>query len=141
MELRNATHDDWKILLEWRNNIETRKNSFNINVVEKEEHKNWLKETISSSVSQLYIALEDDIPVASVRADMENEVYNLSWTVAPSVRGKGIGKKVVRFLAEKLGTKIRAEIKEGNIASIKIAEYAGMKFNYKENEVLHYSNF
>jgi RimJ/RimL family protein N-acetyltransferase len=48
---------------------------------------------------------------------------------------------MVKILADRLQGKIRAEIKQGNIASVKIAEYAGMTFKEEENRVLHYSNY
>ena len=67
--------------------------------------------------------------------------YELSWTISPDFRGKGIGKIMVKILADRLQAKIRAEIKKGNIASVRIAEYAGMTFKKEENQVLHYSNY
>ncbi|MGF6850941.1 hypothetical protein QFZ51_006176 [Chitinophaga sp. W3I9] len=39
MILRKATIEDWKILLDWRNDIETRKNSHKIEIIEEENHK------------------------------------------------------------------------------------------------------
>jgi RimJ/RimL family protein N-acetyltransferase len=50
---------------------------------------------------------------------------------------------MVRLLVEQLqdGDKIRAEIKKGNIASVKIAESAGLSFQREEHGILHYSNY
>ena len=142
MILRKVTFEDWRILLDWRNNLETRKNSHNVELVEEENHKKWLNSILANENRQLFIALENEIPVGTVRADFDkkNTEYELSWTISPDFRGKGIGKIMVKLLADKLQAKIRAEIKNGNIASVKIAEYAGMKFKNDENGVLHYSN-
>ncbi len=143
MILRKATIEDWKTLLDWRNDIETRKNSHNIELVEEENHKKWLNSVLTSENRQLFIALEDDVPVGTVRADFDkkNIEYELSWTISPDFRGKGIGKIMVKILADRLKAKIRAEIIKGNIASVKIAEYAGMTFKKQENQVLHYSKY
>jgi len=143
MILRKVTFEDWKILLEWRNNLETRKNSHNMELVEEENHKKWLSSILTNENRQLFIALDNEIPVGTVRADFDkqNTDYELSWTISPDFRGKGIGKKMVKLLSDKLQAKIRAEIKNGNIASVKIAEYAGMTFKKEENGVLHYSNY
>ena len=144
MILRKATNEDWKILLDWRNDIETRKNSHNMELVEEESHKKWFNSILANENRQLYIAFENEIPVGTVRADYDkqNTEYELSWTISPDFRGKGIGKIMVKMLADQLqAAKIRAEIKNGNIASLKIAEYAGMRFKKEENQVLHYSSY
>jgi RimJ/RimL family protein N-acetyltransferase len=140
--LRKATFYDWKFLLDWRNDIETRKNSHNMAIVEAENHKKWLNSVLSNENRQLFIALENNIPVGTVRADFDksNNEYEISWTISPIFRGKGIGKKMVKLLSDKLQAKIRAEIKKGNISSVKIAEFAGMTSKKEENGVLHYSN-
>ena len=143
MILRKVTFEDWKILLDYRNNLETRKNSHNMEIVGEENHKKWLVSILANENRQLFIALDNEIPVGTVRADFDkqNNEYELSWTISPDFRGKGIGKIMVKLLADKLQAKIRAEIKNGNIASVRIAEYAGMTFKKEENEVLHYSNY
>jgi len=143
MILRKVTFEDWKILLDWRNDIETRKNSHNMELVVEENHKKWLNSILTNENRQLFIALENEIPVGTVRADFDkqNIEYELSWTISPDFRGKGIGKIMVKILADRLQAKIRAEIKKGNIASVRIAEYAGMTFKKEENQVLHYSNY
>ncbi len=143
MILRKVTFEDWKILLEWRNNLETRKNSHNMGLVEEENHKKWLNSIIVNENRQLFVAFNNEIPVGTVRADFDkqNNEYELSWTIAPDLRVKRIGKKMIKLLADKLRLKIRVEIKNGNIASIKIAEYTGMIFKKEENGVLHYSNY
>jgi len=142
MILRNAIFDDWKILLDWRNDLQTRTNSHNMELVEVENHKKWLNCILTNENRLLFIAIDNEIPVGPIRADFDkqNNEYELSWTVSPDFRGRGIGKIIVKLLALKLQAKIRAEIKNENIASVKIAEYAGMTFKKKANGVLHYSN-
>lgn len=142
IKLRKATFNDWKLLLDLRNELETRKNSHDMEIVKEENHKEWLNYVISNENRHLFIALENDIPVGTIRADFEkskNE-YEISWTTSPDFRGKGIGKKMVKLLSDHLQSRIRAEIKKGNISSVKIAEYAGMTFKKEENGILHYSN-
>ena len=143
MKLINAKIDDWKFLLDWRNDIETRKNSHNMELVEEANHKKWLNSILANENRQLFIAIENEIPVGTVRADFDNttDVFELSWTISPSYRGKGIGKEMVKLLADRLNAKIRAEIKKGNISSMRIAEFAGLTMKLEENGVLYYVNF
>lgn len=143
MKLREVTFDDWKLLLDWRNDIETRKRSHTMDVIPEENHKAWLQNVLNNPHRQLFIAIVDETPVGTARADFDNScaAFELSWTISPNSRGKGVGKRMVKLLVEKLNDRVRAEIKEDNIPSIKIAEFANLKFYKKDNQVLHFTNF
>ncbi len=160
--LKPATMDDAAILLQWRNDPETRKMSHDKEIIEKADHLNWLSETLENPDKQLFIAWEKIEespfwhnenqskyhvsivkPVGTIRIDydLQCNCYELSWTVAPDSRGRKIGKRIVSIVANQYKDKyIRAEISSNNIASIKIAEFIGMRFNYKNtiDDVLHY---
>jgi RimJ/RimL family protein N-acetyltransferase len=126
------------VLLEWRNNPSTREASHNTALISKDEHIQWLKRILANENRKLYVAEKDGVPVGTVRVDSEALGYELSWTVSPTMRGSGIGKAMVSRLAKGIPESIRAEIKTGNIASIRIAEEAGMVFEREEKGVLHY---
>jgi RimJ/RimL family protein N-acetyltransferase len=143
LTLREASLEDLKTLLEWRNDTETRKYSHSSQSIEPESHKKWLSQVMRDDKRKLYIAIEGNEPVGTVRADydIETDAYVLSWTTAPEHRGKGVGKRMVKLLVDKLQSRVRAEIKDGNQASINIAEYAGLRFKELKNNIYHYSNF
>ncbi len=126
-------------MLKWRNELATRISSHNSDEVKLEKHIQWLKATLQNPNRHLHVAEEKGIPVGTVRADYENGIYELSWTVAPEARGRGIGKRMVNLLANKVKEPIRAEVKKGNEASSEIAKFIGMKFVKEDcNSVLHY---
>jgi RimJ/RimL family protein N-acetyltransferase len=141
--LKKAAYSDWQLLLEWRNDLITRTNSHSMESVNEETHKNWLKVILEDASRQLFIAYDNDVAVGTARADFDKEdnSYELSWTISPGQRGKGVGKKMIRLLAEQLNTKVKAEVKKGNTASVKIAEFAGMTFKNETDDVLYFSNF
>lgn len=141
--LRKVNFDDWKVLLDWRNDTETRNRSHSIDLISEEHHKNWLQDVLDDPNRILFIASMDNELVGTVRADFDaiTKSYELSWTISPHSRGKGIGKKMVKLMVEQLNARVRAEIKEDNIPSIKIAESANLKFYKKEEQVLHYCNY
>ena len=130
--------EDADLLLEWRNDPSTRAASHSVEVVEREDHIKWLASSLDNPNRRLRIVEEDETPVGTVRADLAGGVYELSWTVAPHARGRGIGKQTVALFASELRDPIRAEVKEGNAASAAIAEFAGMKLQRSEGGVLHY---
>jgi len=137
--LRSATIQDAEIILEWRNDPKTRKSSHNISEIIKDEHSDWLTKTLTDTKRKLCIAERYGVSVGTVRADLTDSIWELSWTVAPSMRSQGVGKRMVILLTQQIFEPIRAEIKVGNMASIRIAEYTGMVFNKKIGRILHYS--
>ena len=80
------------------------------------QHVEWLKANVQTENRKLYVAEESGTFVGTVRADFENEIYELSWTVAPEARGQGIGKRLVDLLANRIKGTIRAEVKNSNAA-------------------------
>jgi len=134
---------DWKTLLEWRNDLETRKNSHNMDLISDDQHKLWLKSTLDNPNRELFMYLENGVPSGTVRADWDSLLnsYILSWTISPACRGKGIGKRMVRLCADAMNCKLRAEIKKDNNASISIALHAGLSLRMEENGVLYFANY
>lgn len=128
MLLRKATYDDWKILLDWRNDPLTRNNSFKQDKISEQTHKVWFTNSLSNIDREIYILENNLIPVGSIRSDKNsaNECI-LSWNIAPDQRGKGYGTKILEmFLQNKIG-KFIAEIKPENIASIKMVQNNGFE--------------
>ncbi|MBI2474286.1 MAG: GNAT family N-acetyltransferase [Candidatus Taylorbacteria bacterium] len=132
--LKPVTEADAQLLFQWRNDPETRANSINTEPVPWEKHLEWLRKSISDSDRRLFIFLQNGKPAGTCRIDrsVENgeEIHELSWTVAPEWRGKGIGKAMIgELLQEKIlsGKKKKAVIKPNNIPSIKIVERHGFK--------------
>lgn len=136
--LRSATIRDADLLLQWRNDPITRESSRNSNMVGEEEHVSWLRSVLEDPRRKLFIAEEAGLAVGTVRADWHNDLVELSWTVSAEARGRGVGKRMVKLLAEQISGPVCAEVKPGNMASVKIAEYAGMKLKEERNETLYF---
>lgn len=138
--LRQATIDDAPLLLFWRNDRETRKASHNTEVITPKEHKEWLKNTISNKEKQLYIYEELNTPVGTARIEiLGNNSCELSWTVAPEHRGRGVAKRMLENLMNVVECKqIFAEVKENNKASQRIAESIGMRFIRKKGDIIYF---
>lgn len=136
--LRLATTQDLELLLAWRNDPETRAASHHTGEVKHDEHRQWLHAIIANPRRQLFVAEERGRPIGTVRADETDGMFELSWTVAPEARGKGAGKHMVRALAKRIDGPVRAEVRVGNAASARIAEYAGMQRVQERDGVAHY---
>lgn len=129
---------DADLLLKWRNDPETVKASITPVKVQETGHLAWLADLLESKNSYQFIAEDNGTPVGTVRQDHRLHASELSWTVAPNFRGKGIGKTIVALLADRIPGPLTAKIKEENTSSIKIAESIGMIFDKKKGGVLFY---
>jgi len=127
LTLRPATAADADMLLAWRNDVETRRQSKTTEEVSRDGHVAWLDGVLDDAERILKVACDDSKPVGSVRADKVAGAWVLSWMVAPEGRGQGYGGRIVQMLVDELDGEIRAEVKPGNPASLKIAERLGMK--------------
>jgi len=129
MKLRKAIFNDWKILLDWRNDPLTRKNSFTQEIIKEENHKKWFKKNLTDKTSNVFI-LENKIgvPVGTIRADEgDDNHYLLSWNISPNYRKKGYGSLILNlFLQNKIDI-FTAEIKPENIYSVKMVLKNGFK--------------
>ena len=129
---------DADILLRWRNDPQTRKSSKNSDLIPMKQHVKWLMSSLKDKNRKIHIAERGRVPVGTIRTDYLNGVNELSWTIAPEARGRGIGKEMVALFVKQIDTPIRAEIKIDNDTSKHIAEYADIDLFREENGMLYY---
>lgn len=130
MHLRRATLDDAHLLFTWRNNLQTRLQSKNTDEIAWENHLSWLTQSLAMHSRKIYLAEHKGVLIGTVRSDKnEDGVVELSWTIAPEHRGKGLGKDMVMQFVKQMhpGEKLMAIIRKGNIPSEKIAEALGLQ--------------
>ena len=120
MDIRPARMSDAELLFQWRNDPLTCAMSRSSDPVSWDAHISWLTGRLARSEPHIYIA-ERRVPVGTFRLDGDE----ISYTVAPEARGKGIGLAMMCRVSEMFGP-LRAEIYERNTASIRVAQRAGM---------------
>ena len=138
IRLRRACMEDAPLLLAWRNDPETRKASITGHEILVEEHMAWLRTLLKDNNRELFMVLIGKRPIGTVRRERHETGFELSWTVCPDFRGKGLGKKMVRTLAQSTRGTVTARIKKDNARSVGIAEHAGMTLQREENGILIY---
>jgi RimJ/RimL family protein N-acetyltransferase len=128
MKLRNVTYNDFKILLYWRNDPITRKHSFSSEIISEQTHKLWFNDSLSNERRTIYILEINSIPIGFIRSDIiDINRYLLSWDIDPNYRGRGYGTKILEiFLKDKKG-EFMAEIKQENVASIRMVKKNGFQ--------------
>ncbi len=133
--LRPVAQADWPILLEWANDLATRSNSLHPEPIDPETHRRWLADRLATSGHRLLIGEEQGRPVGFVRVEPSEGKLDVSITVSPAHRRRGVGQAL---LAAAMGSWLRdpglqgsgfiARIRPDNAASISIFEAAGFTF-------------
>ena len=139
ISFRKATIDDAAWLLFLRNDQQTRAQSLTQEPISPEQHIHWLKNTLINPSRLLLIASFQENKVASFRLDQKADgSIELSWTVAPDFRGKGMGSLLLTTVGAILPGHLElcACVLQGNPASLKMAEKAGLRPHRKEGQLI-----
>lgn len=130
LKIRRATLEDAKRLFEWRNDPETRKQSRATDPVSWDGHLQWLQNSFKNPKRILAIAeTVNGEPVGTVRADIREDGFaEISYTIAPLWRGKGMSKPMAVGFARAFlqGRRIAANIKKGHGLSESVARALGL---------------
>jgi RimJ/RimL family protein N-acetyltransferase len=141
VRLRPAELSDLDLLLEWRNDPVTRENSRSTAVVSAEDHLLWLRRTLDANDRHLYVAeLDDGTPCGTVRVDRDQAAAEISLTVAPAQRGRGLAAEIITLATREACRRgvrlLRAEIKPENEPSIRAFRRAGYAAAAQDGELL-----
>ena len=142
ISLRLVQEADCELLFLWRNDNETRLNSFSSDEIHLDQHKEWLAKILNDSQHTMYLAVEDvfDLPVGVVFFEKQAETgeVEVSINLDPEKRAQGLGSLVLaRALAEYSENDtvvFRARIKNKNVRSQKVFLKCGFaKYSESEN--------
>lgn len=122
---------DSLLLWQWRMDPLTRQMSLSTDLIPWESHQRWYAKAIADPQKVLLIAAVSGVPACMVRFDLlGTDAAEISINLNPVLRGQGQGKPVLAaacaygFGPLKLG-RIAAQIRSGNVRSIKIFEATG----------------
>lgn len=142
--IRRANHGDSSLLLEWRNEAETRAMGHNTAPVKPDEHAEWFDRSLKSDKRLLYIYEADKTAVAVVRFDLEDDAAKVSLTVAPSQRGKNLATPAMDAGLAAMALEwphvryVVAYIKPDNVRSIRMCERSGFRHVHTEGDLSTY---
>ncbi len=132
--LRKTLESDALRIWQWRNDPEVRAISFATERIDWEDHQNWVREKLADPKCLWLVASHEEWgTVGHVRFDMGTDATALiAITIAPELRGRGIGKALISRSAEEAFSqlpvqKIVAQIKPHNSASDRAFRQAGFQ--------------
>ncbi|MCR4792042.1 MAG: GNAT family N-acetyltransferase [Lachnospiraceae bacterium] len=149
VQLRDAVIGDADIVFEWRNDAETRKNSFNHDVIIYDNHIQWFKKTLDRNDVKLFMLTVGGVPVGQARIDSVDEGYEISYLIGTEYRGRGYGSMIIKLLENKVvelygNVNVSADVLKENIVSQRVFLNLGFeqdewedRFVYKKLAVFH----
>ena len=138
--LRKVRLDDKDLLHSWSNDPVTRKHSFNSDSIPYEAHEKWFANTLSSDSRLQFILEKSGVPIGQIRLDIEDEIGEIGYSIAPEYRGNGYGNVICNMLIEYSRKylsikKIIAQVKTDNIASKKCFIKNGFQSVFEQLEI------
>lgn len=133
--VRRANAADAELLLAWRNDPVVRRWSRTSEVIDPDAHARWLHGTLADADRHLLVVQmcgdEGDLPVATARYDLlpssagptDRARWEISISVAPEMRGRGVGGGTLRAaddwlaVTEPAAEEVVAEVLPGNEGS------------------------
>lgn len=118
--LIEAESMDCKMLFEWANDSEVRKNSFQSNMISYEKHIKWFQEKMADADCEIFLCIADGKKVGQVRIEYKGRESRISYSVAKKYRGMGYGQKMLLMVEEKVAGKAEwlcGYVKPENMAS------------------------
>ncbi len=108
LKVRKATIEDSSEILRWRNNTETVQFSLSKKYVTPQEHEIWFRNKLESFTDFMYVGTIDYLLVGVVNFLNTDDklIFKVSINVAPEIRSKGFGFKIMKLAEEELKNKI-----------------------------------
>lgn len=132
--IRNVKASDEKLLLDWVNEDEVRKQSFNQDYVSENEHSKWFADKLNDPDCIIFIGEDEKgYPIGQVRFDINRARAEalIDISIESSLRGMGLANKLLSKSLDKWkmiepGIKLVAEVRNENHASEKL--FNSLKF-------------
>ena len=120
--LRPVKKTDSTLLYEWRNDSLVRKNSFNGNEINSEDHQNWLDDTLNNPDIFFFIMESAAEQIGQVRLNRTDNLCVVSYSIAEKYRVQGYGKLILQLaenqcVVDNIADCLAGYVKKSNIAS------------------------
>ena len=125
--LRKAQKDDVLMLFCWVNDPVVRQSAFCTDDISLNSHKRWFLQVLDSDKVQIFILQKGDLPIGQVRLELKNDEWFIDYSIDAAWRGHGYGREILQLLEEQMpeGTILVGEVKDANLASMKVFERLG----------------
>lgn len=140
--LRPAREMDALAIWEWRNEPVARLVSFSSEPIPYESHERWFRARLADPATRLLIAVDPGgAEIGYVRFAVVGDEAEIGVGLAPSARGRGYGRRVIRgacdeLLATSPVRSVLARVKPENEASLRAFRAAGFVERGRDDEAV-----
>ena len=127
IQLRSATAADADLLWLWRNDPFTRAGSRDTGAIPWRTHENWFTNALTDHDRKTLIAEEAAEPIGTVAFRKFQDGTEVSITVAPNARSRGVGKRILAAACEQVSDQLVAAVRKGNVPSQRLFESCGFE--------------
>lgn len=141
-KLVKANEDDCELLYRWTNEEEVRKNSFNTDKINYEDHVKWFMGKLNSLETFIYIfKANDEYPIGVIRLEkIDEDSMLINFSIDSKYRGLGYATKLLDLIKIKFEDYILVgKVKKGNIGSIRAFQKAGYIMTEELDKLIFYS--
>ena len=137
-KIENLALKHRKFLFQLRNDIDTRKNSYNKNKIKFSAHNNWLKKSIQEKYIGYIFKSKNGANIGYVRFDSKGSKTFISIAIVHKFRDKGLSKRILlaaenKFKKENLYSLVNKDNKK-SISLFKSLDY--IKIKNQENFII-----
>ena len=125
-------------LYDLRNKKYVRKNSINLKKVSLKKHELWFRNFLMNKNNKFYLIKYYKKNIGYIRMEPKKNKFIVSWALLNQFKGKGIMTKNLKKVTNDKKIKYMAIVKKNNLASMKVAEKSGFKFN-SSNKYLYFT--
>ena len=139
--MRLAGPDDEQLLFDWANDPGVRDMARNDSPICWNEHRDWFAAKLADDSCKIWIAETEGKPIGQIRLDREGDRAEVDISVDPSVRGHGIGTKMLTMpvIAAWPGVRrIQAAVRRGNDASATAFCKAGFEVRASDDDYIYF---
>lgn len=139
--VRHGDLGDEDLLLEWANDPVTRANGYNPRPISREDHVRWYRTRLRNPMGCKLFIVETatGVPVGQVRFDNRDGEWEISYTVAPAFRARGVGRVMLEATLRELDQDsgaIIGRVKPDNVPSRRIFEALGFSLRSSDPDRL-----
>lgn len=137
LTVRPVSLVDEDLLLDWVNDPETRRSSFDSKRIDPLTHHSWMKKKLSSPATVYFyiVSVANKFPIGQVRFEAVDSDWEIHFSLAPDFRSLGIAKYFLLAAINKFREQVKigeifGRVKKENTSSSKL--FKGLGFDVNE---------
>lgn len=147
--VRRVHADDAVALWQWRNDLETRRNSVSTAELSLPEHMSWFEASLTNPARIIYVTELHGKKCGSVRFDLidiDKNLWRVSIVMSPECRGMGLGRASLSLACAEMDRcyghcSYTAETRRFNAPSRRVFEHCGFYPTSETDDFITLSRF